>query len=144
MVRRVFRKLSPYQQTTFVASVILCTLCIAWEWFLVPLRPHGSLMVLKCLPLVIFLPGLFRGSNYHMQAVSMVILLYFFEGFARLLDPGLNLILAIIEILLSCVIFFSILKYLAPLKKEAVARKKIQEELEASSEAKHISVRQKE
>jgi uncharacterized membrane protein len=79
-----------------------------------------------------------------MQAVSMVILLYFFEGFARLLDPGLNLILAIIEILLSCVIFFSILKYLGPLKKEAVARKKIREELEASLEAQHISVSPKE
>jgi uncharacterized membrane protein len=58
----------------------------------------------------------------------MVILLYFFEGFSRLLDGGINTKLAILEIVLCAVIFCAILIYLGPLKKAAVAKKKALEE----------------
>jgi uncharacterized membrane protein len=126
--------LNPYQKMTFISAVALCLLCIAWEWFIAPLRPHGSMMVLKCLPLVFVLPGLYRGSNYQMQATSMLILLYFFEGFARLFDPGINPILASIEIGLCSVIFFAVLKHLGPIKKEALAKKEALEAAQAAKE----------
>lgn len=115
--------LNGYQKTAFIASVLLCLLCIAWEWFLSPLRPNGSLMVLKCLPIVFLLPGLYRGANYQLQALSMVILLYYLEGISRLFEKGLNPWLAGIELILSSFIFFSILMYLGPIKKTARAKK---------------------
>ncbi len=118
------------QKVTFVAAVLLCLLCVAWEWFLAPLRPNGSLMVLKAVPLALLLPGLMKGKNYQMQAVSMIILLYFFEGFARIFEPGIQKYLAVTEILLSSVIFYAVLKHLGPIKKEAVAKKKAAEEAE--------------
>jgi uncharacterized membrane protein len=115
--------LNLYQKSAFISSVLLCLLCIAWEWFLAPLRPHGSFMVLNCLPIVFLLPGLYRGANYQLQALSMVILLYYLEGISRLFEKGLNPWLASIELFLCSVIFFAVLKYLGPIKKAARAKK---------------------
>jgi uncharacterized membrane protein len=115
--------LNLYQKTAFFASILLCILCIAWEWFLAPLRPNGSFMVLKSLPIVFLLPGLYRGANYQLQTLSMVILLYFLEGVSRLFEKGLNPWLAGLELILSSVIFFAVLMYLGPLKKAAKAKK---------------------
>ena len=69
------------------------------------------------------LPGLYRGKNYQSQATSMIILLYFLEGFARLFEPGLNWILASVEVILSSLIFYGVLMHLGPLKKAAKAKK---------------------
>jgi uncharacterized membrane protein len=115
--------LNPYQKTALITSVLLSILCIAWEWFLAPLRPHGSFMVLKCLPIVLILPGLYRGANYQLQALSMIILLYFLEGVSRLFEKGLNPWLAGLELIFSSIIFFAVLKHLGPLKKAAKAKK---------------------
>ena len=115
--------LSFNQKLAFVCASLLCLLCIAWEWFISPLRPNGSWMVLKCIPLSLMLPGLYRGKNYQSQATSMIILLYFLEGFARLFEPGLNWILASVEIILSSMIFYGVLMHLGPLKKAAKAKK---------------------
>jgi len=127
--------LNLYQKTALISSVLLCILCIAWEWFLAPLRPHGSFMVLKCLPIVFLLPGLYRGANYQLQALSMIILLYFLEGISRLFEKGLNPWLAGIELILSSVIFFAVLKYLGPLKKAAKAKK---EELKSEDNSSNL------
>ena len=133
---RIFpNHLNSYQVLTLISAIILCVLCVAWEWFLEPLRPNGSWMILKILPLAWFLPGLYQGKNYSMQAVSMIILLYFFEGLARLFESGLNPLLASLEIILSSLIFFAILKHLGPIKKAAVALKK-QAEAEQGSNKK--------
>jgi uncharacterized membrane protein len=69
------------------------------------------------------LPGLYRGNNYSSQATSMIILLYFLEGFARLFEPSLNWILASLELVLSSLVFYGVLKYLGPLKKAAKANR---------------------
>ena len=115
--------LSFNQKLAFVNAVLLCVLCIAWEWFISPLRPNGSWMALKFIPLGLMLPGLYRGKNYQSQATSMIILLYFLEGSARLFEPGLNWIMASLEVILSSVIFYAVLMHLGPLKKAAKAKK---------------------
>jgi len=120
----MLKHLNTNQKITFVCSVVLCLLCVAWEWFIAPLRPNGSLMILKSVPLALLLPGLLKGKNYQMQATSMIILLYFFEGFARIFEPGIQRYLAITEILLCSVIFYAVLKHLGPIKKDAVSKKK--------------------
>jgi uncharacterized membrane protein len=115
--------LSFNQKLAFVSAVLLCLLCIAWEWFISPLRPNGSWMALKFIPLGLMLPGLYRGKNYQSQATSMIILLYFLEGSARLFEPGLNWIMASLEVILSSVVFYAVLMHLGPLKKAAKAKK---------------------
>ena len=59
-----------------------------------------------------------------MQWASMLILLYTTEGLVRILETGINLWLALLEVILSTVGFVCLLMYLKPIKKEAKALKK--------------------
>lgn len=84
----------------------LILLCLAWETLLAPLKPDGSLLMLKAVPLLVPLFGILRGRRYTYQWASMFILLYFTEGVVRAwADSGISVTLALIEILL-CLIFF--------------------------------------
>ena len=56
--------------------------------WLAPLRPGGSLLVLKVLPLLIPLTGILRGRVYTYQWASMLILAYFAEGIVRARTDG--------------------------------------------------------
>jgi uncharacterized membrane protein len=70
--------------------VALIVLCVAWELALAPLRPGGSWMVLKVVPLLLPLRGVLKRNIYTMQWSSMLILLYFAEGIVRATsDQGL-------------------------------------------------------
>ena len=98
------------------ASLIgLIALSIAWEAVLAPLRPGGSLLMLKALPLLIPLFGILRGKRYTYQWASMFVLFYFTEGVVRAWsDRGLSASLALGEVMLS-VIFFVAAIYFAKL-----------------------------
>ena len=104
-----------------VASlVLLIALCVAWELVLAPLRPGGSWMVLKVLPLLLPLRGVLKRDLYTMQWSSMLILLYFAEGIVRAIsDKGLSATLGWGEVGLVCVFFFCTVFYLHPYKKAA-------------------------
>jgi len=67
-----------------VGSLIgLIVLCIAWELWLAPLRPGGSWLVLKALPLCLPLAGLLKRRLYTYRWVSLLVWLYFIEGVVR-------------------------------------------------------------
>lgn len=87
-----------------VAGLIL--LGIAWELWLAPLRPGGSWLALKVLPLLFPLPGLLRRRMYTYRWVSLLLWLYFAEGVVRATsDRGMSASLAMIEVVLSLVLF---------------------------------------
>ena len=65
------------------ALIALIALSIAWEWWLAPLRPGGSALVLKALPLLLALPGVWRQRLYTKQWASKLNLLYYAEGDVR-------------------------------------------------------------
>jgi uncharacterized membrane protein len=90
-----------------VASLIaLIVLCLAWEAWLAPLRPGGSWLVLKVLPLLLPLFGILRSNRYTYQWSSLFIWFYFTEGVVRAWsDNGASARLAGLEIALA-VIFF--------------------------------------
>jgi len=94
------------------ALVALIVLCVAWELWLAPLRPGGSLMALKALPLALPLGGIWSGRRYTYQWSSMLILAYFAEGVMRAWgDRGLSQALALIEVLLSLIFFAAVVAY---------------------------------
>lgn len=97
------------------ASASLCgliLLCLAWEAWLAPLRPGGSLLVLKAVPLLLPLFGILRGRRYTYQWASMFMLLYFTEGVVRAWsDQGLAAWLAGAEIALSTAFFLAAILY---------------------------------
>ena len=95
------------------ASLIaLILLCLAWESVLAPLKPNGSLLILKTLPLLIPLFGILKGKRYTYQWASMFILLYFTEGCVRAwADTGLSAKLAMIEVALTLLFFMCTIYY---------------------------------
>ena len=84
----------------------LIALGLAWELWLAPLRPGGSWLVLKVLPLCIPLAGLLKHRMYTYRWVSLLVWLYFTEGAVRATsEPAPGAWLAAIEVLLCLVLF---------------------------------------
>ena len=84
----------------------LIVLGLAWEMWLAPIRPGGSLLALKVLPLVMPLAGFLQNKLYTYRWVSLMVWLYFMEGAVRAWsDKPPSNILAFIEVLLCLVLF---------------------------------------
>ena len=84
----------------------LIVLGLAWELFLAPIRPGGSWLALKVLPLTLPLAGLLKNRMYTYRWMSLVIWLYFTEGVVRgWSDPAPSRYLALIEVALCLVLF---------------------------------------
>lgn len=96
-----------------IASLVaLILLCLAWELSLAPLRPGGSYLALKALPLTLPLIGIFTNNRRTYQWSSMFILAWFTEGVMRAWgDRGMSQALAAGEVLLSAVFFFCVVVY---------------------------------
>ena len=84
----------------------LIVLGLAWELWLAPLRPGGSWLALKVLPLAIPLAGLLKHRMYTYRWVSLMVWLYFTEGVVRATsDTGTSAALAAIEVVLCLLLF---------------------------------------
>ena len=84
----------------------LIVLGLAWEMWLAPLRPGGSLLALKVLPLCIPLAGLLKNRMYTYRWVSLMVWLYFTEGVVRAWsDRTPSNYLAMVEVLLCLMLF---------------------------------------
>ena len=98
--------------TASAALIALMLLCLAWELWLAPLRPGGSLVALKALPLTFPLPGILNGKPYTYRWSSMLILAYLAEGATRAWsDSGISQQLAFLEIALSLLFFAAAVSY---------------------------------
>jgi uncharacterized membrane protein len=84
------------------ALVALIVLALAWELWLAPLRPGGSLLALKALPLALPLGGILAARRYTYQWSCLLILAYFAEGATRAWsESGVARALAVLEMVLS-------------------------------------------
>ncbi|NML84324.1 DUF2069 domain-containing protein [Polaromonas sp.] len=84
----------------------LIVLGLAWEMWLAPIRPGGSLLALKVLPLCIPLAGILKNRMYTYRWVSLMVWIYFTEGATRAWSdrpPGNYL--AMLEVLLCLLLF---------------------------------------
>lgn len=90
-----------------VASLLgLIALGLAWELWLAPLRPGGSWLALKVLPLCLPLAGLLKNRMYTYRWLSLFVWLYFLEGVVRATsERGTARALSILEVLLSVALF---------------------------------------
>lgn len=100
------------QHIASASLIALIFLCVAWELWLAPLRPGGSTLVFKALPLLFPLMGILKGRRYTYQWAPMLVLAYFTEGVVRAWsDTGLSAWLAGGEVVLSVVFFFAAIYY---------------------------------
>lgn len=115
-------KLNPVLRWGASVSLIgLIVLCVLWELWIAPLRPGGSLLALKVMPLLLPLRGVLRGNLYTLQWAAMLILLYFMEGVVRAWsDPSpMSALMAWFEIVLSFTFYLCAILYLRPAKQAA-------------------------
>jgi len=89
-----------------VSLLALMLLCLAWELWLAPLRPGGSWLAFKALPLAIPLAGVLKRRMYTYRWLSLVVWLYFTEGVVRAWsDTAPSRWLAMAEIALCLLLF---------------------------------------
>ena len=81
-------------------------LALSWELFLAPLRPGGSWLALKALPLCLPLAGLLKNRMYTYRWVSLMVWIYFAEGAVRAMtDTAPGAWLALLQCLLCLTLF---------------------------------------
>ena len=103
------------------STLALIVLGLAWELWLAPVRPGGSWVALKVLPLCLPLAGLLRRRMYTYRWLSLVVWLYFTEGVVRAYgDKGLGARLALLEVFLCLVLFIACLMHVRLRQRKAV------------------------
>jgi len=96
--------------TTLIALIFLG---LAWELWLAPLKPGGSWLALKVLPLLAPLFGVLHGKRYTFQWSTLLIWLYVAEGAVRAYsDSGTAALLALAEVALALGYFASAVAFL--------------------------------
>ena len=101
----------------------LILLGLAWELYLAPLRPGGSWLALKVMPLCIPLAGLLKNRMYTYRWVSLMIWLYFTEGVVRAYsDRSPGNLLALLEVLLCLSLFAACVLHVRLRQRTQVAR----------------------
>ena len=84
----------------------LIVLGVSWEMVLAPIRPGGSLLALKVLPLILPLAGVMKNRMYSYRWLSLLVWLYFTEGVVRAWsDKPPGNYLAMVEIVLCLMLF---------------------------------------
>jgi uncharacterized membrane protein len=98
----------------------LIVLGLAWELWLAPLRPGGSWLALKVLPLCLPMAGLLKNKMYTYRWVSLVVWLYFIEGVVRAWgDQAPGNTLALGEVLLCLLLFAACLLHVRTRQRSA-------------------------
>lgn len=92
--------------TAAISLFSLIVLGVLWEMVLAPVRPGGSLLALKVLPLILPLAGVLKNRMYTYRWLSLLVWLYFTEGAVRAWsDKPPSNYLAMIEVVLCLVLF---------------------------------------
>ncbi|HEU4620796.1 MAG TPA: DUF2069 domain-containing protein [Burkholderiaceae bacterium] len=109
-----------------VSLVALLLFMTAREAFIAPLRPQGSALVLKGLPLACALVGIFKRRLYTYQWAALLVLVYIaFSLVGALTDPThAGRLASGIETALGLAFFVSAVSYVRPYKRAARASKK--------------------
>ena len=65
------------------ALVALALIGLLWELWLAPLRPGGSWLALKIVPLALLIPGAFAGRRRTLQQLTLLLPFHVAEGIVR-------------------------------------------------------------
>ena len=105
---------------TVFSLLALLALCLLWEMWLAPVRPGGSWLALKALPLLLLWRGILYERFKTYQLSSLLVWAYFTEGVMRAFaDKGWSRALAGGEIALSLLLFIGIVLYVRSGRGEA-------------------------
>ena len=73
----------PVARLAIAGVIAVALLCVLWEAWLAPLRPGGSWLWLKAVPLALLVPSTMRASPRALQWLSLLLPFYIAEGIVR-------------------------------------------------------------
>ena len=93
-----------------VATIALLLFELLWELTLAPLRPQGSWLALKALPLAWLVPGVARGRRRSRQWLALLLPLYIGEALLRAVaEPGRHGLVAAVGCAIATLAFCALL-----------------------------------
>ncbi len=103
---------SAYARVCLLGMVALALVCVLWETVLAPLRPGGSWLALKALPLALLLPAASRGTRKALQWLSLLLPFYFAEGMVRgFSESGRHAVVAWVAAAIAAATFVAVLAW---------------------------------
>ena len=100
------------QYSCTILLILFIIFLILWESVLAPIRPGGSTLVLKAIPLCFPFLGILKGVRRSFQKLSLILQFYFLEAFVRVFDAFPVNLFAFIEFLLSLILFILLILFL--------------------------------
>jgi uncharacterized membrane protein len=104
------RRASAWERLAVAAVAALLMLEILWELWLAPLKPGGSWLALKALPLALMWPALARGVIRARQGMTLLLMPYLAEGVVRgVSESGRHALVAWTVALVAAIAFIALL-----------------------------------
>jgi uncharacterized membrane protein len=95
------------------ALVALALLGLLWELWLAPLRPGGSWLALKVVPLALLLPGALSGRRRTLQQLALLLPFYLAEGIVRAIsESGRHAVVAAFAAIVAAIALAAVLAWL--------------------------------
>jgi len=92
--------------------IALVLFCLLWELLLAPLRPGGSWLALKALPLALLVPSALRGTRRALQWLSLLLPFYVAEGIVRgVTESGRHSLVAWVAVAIAVATFVALLAW---------------------------------
>ena len=92
--------------------IALVLFCLLWELLLAPLRPGGSWLALKALPLALLVPSALRGTRRALQWLSLLLPFYVAEGVVRgFTESGRHALVAWVAAAIAAATFAALLAW---------------------------------
>jgi uncharacterized membrane protein len=102
----------PVARLTLAGLLALTVTELLWEMLLAPLRPGGSWLALKALPLALLIAAILRGSKRARQWLALVLPFYFAEAVVRAAtESGRHALVAGFAAVIAAVTFVSLLAW---------------------------------
>lgn len=109
-----------WQRMAVISLIGLIAVSLAWELWIAPLRPGGSWLALKALPLCLPLSGILKGRIYTFQWSCMLVLAYMAEAVMRLFDAtAASRGCSAVALVLSLIFFTACLMFVRTQRKAA-------------------------
>ena len=94
-----------FQYSCVCLLILFIVFLIAWESKIAPIRPGGSMLILKAVPLCFPFLGILKGVRRSFQKLTLILQFYFLEALVRLFDAFPVNFLSCIEFLISLILF---------------------------------------
>jgi uncharacterized membrane protein len=99
------------ERLALAGLLALAVLELLWETLLAPLRPGGSWLALKALPLALLIAALLRGSRRARGLLALVLPFYFAEALVRAVtEHGRHALVAAVAAVLAAATFVALLQ----------------------------------